>query len=117
MLLRILSDSSVPEKFDSAEAAAWMPDVRNVWTDGSLVLDEVKLLSPLQVRYFSLNSLDFAGALVGWVMLIMFVLMVVVRGSLVEVFVRYLGHYRPSKKLTFAVSFLLCNLLCGSFGS
>ena len=38
---RILSEWSVPEEFDAAGAAARMPDVPKVWTDGSLVLDEV----------------------------------------------------------------------------
>ena len=57
-------------------------------------------MPPLQVRGSLLASLEFVGALVFWVMLIMFVLMVV-RGSLVEVSVRFLGLYRPFREVSF----------------
>ena len=56
----ILSDWSVPEEFDCAEAAAQMPDVTEVWTGGSPVLDEVTGVSSSGSGFFLLNGLDFA---------------------------------------------------------
>ena len=38
---RLLFDWSLPEEFDAADAVLRLCQNRNVWTDGSLVLDEV----------------------------------------------------------------------------
>ena len=37
----LVSEWSLPEGFDTVEAASRIPDVPDVWTDGSLVLDQV----------------------------------------------------------------------------
>ena len=37
----MVSEWSVPEGFDAVETASRMPDAPNVWTDGSLALDQV----------------------------------------------------------------------------
>ena len=38
---RLLFDWSLPDEFDAADASLRLLDKSNVWTDGSLVLDEV----------------------------------------------------------------------------
>ena len=47
---------SVPEGFDADETASRMPDVPNVWTDGSLVLDEVTGVSSSGSGFFAHQS-------------------------------------------------------------
>ena len=37
----LITDWGPPDGFDAVEAASRMPDAPNVWTDGSLVLDQV----------------------------------------------------------------------------
>ena len=44
------------EDFDSADAAARMPDAPNVWTHGSLVVDEVTRVSSSGSGFFAHQS-------------------------------------------------------------
>ena len=62
---RILSDWSVPEGFDAVEAAARMPDVPDVWTDGSLVLDKVTGVSSSGSVFFAHQS-EFSWSARRW---------------------------------------------------
>ena len=52
----LITEWSVPEGFDPVEAAASMPDVPGVWTDGSLVLDQVSGLSSSGAGFFTHHS-------------------------------------------------------------
>ena len=122
MLLRVLSiwlrsgryshglvaDWSPPGDFDAVGAASLMPDDPNVWTDGSLVLDQVTGVSSSTAAIFAHQSQDCWGGC-RWVMLIMFVL----RGrcSLVGAFVLFFSLCNQFRELRCGVSFWLCSLL------
>ena len=47
---------SPPDEFDEAEAASLIPDHPNVWTDGSLVLDQVTVVSSSGAGFFAHQS-------------------------------------------------------------
>ena len=98
---RMLSDWSVPGGFDAAEAAARMPDVPNVWTDGRLALDEVTHISSSGLGFFA-HQLGLCWSARWWILTIL--VLMVVKGSLAVVSVRFLGLYRPSRELSFGES-------------
>ena len=50
------------DEFDEAGAASSMPDHPNVWTDGSLVLDEVTGISSSGAGFFADQSVSFWDA-------------------------------------------------------
>ena len=45
--------------YDEVEAASWMPDHPNVWTDGSLVLDRVTGISSSGAGFFAHQTEDY----------------------------------------------------------
>ena len=55
---RIVSEWSVREGFDAVGAASLMPDDPNVWTDGSLVLDQVTGVPSSSAGFFAHQSQD-----------------------------------------------------------
>ena len=56
---------SPPDEFDEVEAASWIPDHPNVWTDGSLALDQVAGVSSSGAGFFARQSPDCWGGR-GW---------------------------------------------------
>ena len=93
---RMLSDWSVLEDFDAAEAAAGMPCVPHVWTDGSLVLDEVTGIS-YSGLVFLLNSLEML--IMVWFWTVRFVIKT------------EWGTMQPMRRLTLAEGGLIVPLL------
>ena len=71
----MVAEWSPPDEFDAVEAASLIPDHPNVWSDGSLVLDQVTGVSSSGAGFFAHQSVDF-GEIGGGVMLIMFALRV-----------------------------------------
>ena len=86
---------------NDAWAASSVPDHPNVWTDGSLVLD--------QVTGSSSSGAGFAGVVVGGAMLTVLVVIMVFR--LVGASVPFLGHCSLFKGLRCGVSFWPYSLL------
>ena len=103
--------SGPPVRFDAVAAASLLPDSRNVWTDGSLLLDRVTGVSSSgAVFFFFCSSACFLLGIIGvGVMLIRFARLVIF--ILVRVFVLFLGLSSPFRELSCGVSFLLCNPL------
>ena len=58
----LITEWSPPDGFDGVEAASRMPDAPNVWTDGSLVLDQVTGVSSSGAGFF---AHQFSGLLEG----------------------------------------------------
>ena len=71
----LLAEWGPSDEFDEAGAASSMPDHPNVWTDGSLALDQVTGVSSSGAGFFARQSEDCWSG----VMLIMFGLMVKVQ--------------------------------------
>ena len=67
----MVAERSLSGEFDSVEAASLVPDHPNVWSDGSLVLDQVSGVSHSGAG-FLLSRLRIAGLVVGGVMLMEF---------------------------------------------
>ena len=111
-LLVFLLNGGPPVEFDAVEAASLLPDYPNVWTDGSLVLDEVTGASSSGAGFSLLTSLFLSGIIGVGAMLIRFARLVI--SSLVRVFVLFLGLSNLSKGLRCGVSFLLCSPLVQS---
>ena len=86
----MVAEWSSPCEFDRVEAASLIPDRPNVWSDGSLVLDQVTGVSSSGAG-FLLTSLIATGEIGGGVMLIMFALKVLF--CPVEVSALFLGLF------------------------
>ena len=82
----LIAEWSPPDGFDAVEAASRMLDAPHVWTDGSLVLDQVTGVSSSGAVFYA-PQLE-AGVNVGGVMLIVFVQMVRFRLAVVFVLSR-----------------------------
>ena len=54
----LLCDWSLPDGYDRAQVASSLPDHPNVWTDGSLVLDQVTGVSASGGGFFSFSPGD-----------------------------------------------------------
>ena len=65
----LISEWSIPDGFDAVEAASRVLDAPNVWTDGSLVLDQVTGVFSSGAGFFCSSVPSFAGESVGGVML------------------------------------------------
>ena len=72
----LLCGWSPPDGYDEVQVASSLPDHPNVWTDGSLVLDQVTGVSLPPVLGSFLVLLRIAGVAIGGGILMMFVLMV-----------------------------------------
>ena len=57
----LLAEWGLPVEFDAVEAASLLPDYPNVWTDGSLVLDEVTGVSSSGAGFFCSPACFFLG--------------------------------------------------------
>ena len=57
----VLADWSPSDGFDAVEAASRVPDAPEVWTNGSLVLDQVTGVSSSGAGFFAHQSEDFWG--------------------------------------------------------
>ena len=60
-MLLFWDDYRTPDGFDSVEVASLVPDHPNVWSDGSLVLDQVTGVSSSGAGIFSHQSENFWG--------------------------------------------------------
>ena len=56
---RLITEWSLPDEYESVEAASLVPDHPNVWSDGSLVLDHVTGMSSSGAGFFAHQSVDF----------------------------------------------------------
>ena len=104
----MITDWSLPDEYDRVEVASSAPDHPNVWSDGSLVLDQVTGVSSSGAGFFAHQSVNFWGDR-RWVILIMFALRV--KFSPVEVSVLFLGLSSLFRELRCRVSFWLCSPL------
>ena len=52
----VMAEWSPSDGFDAVEAASRMPDAPNVWTDGSLVLDQVTCVSSSSAGFYAHES-------------------------------------------------------------
>ena len=52
----VMAEWSPSDGFDAVEAASRMPDAPNVWTDGSLVLDQVTCVSSSGAGFYAHES-------------------------------------------------------------
>ena len=57
----LIAEWSPSDGFDAVEAASQMPDAPNVWTDGSLVLDQVTGVSSFGAGFYAHQSEDCWG--------------------------------------------------------
>ena len=57
----LLADWSHPDGFDAVEAASRMTDAPNVWTDGSLLMDQVTGVSSSGAGFYAHQSEDRWG--------------------------------------------------------
>ena len=64
----MVAEWSPPDEYDEVRAASLIPDHPSVWTDGSLVLDQLTGISS-SGSVFLLTSLNIPGGVVGGVML------------------------------------------------
>ena len=89
------------DEYDEVEAASLMPDHRNVWSDGSLVLDQVTGVSSSGAGFFAYQSENcWSGR--RWMQVVIF--------HLVRVFALFQGLSSLFRELKCGVSFLLCSL-------
>ena len=105
----MVAEWSPPDEFDGVEAASLIPDHPNVWTDGSLVLDQFTGVSS-SGAVFLLTSQIATGEIGGGVMLIVFALKVLFF-FLAGVSAPSLGLFSLFKELKCGVSFWLCSPL------
>ena len=104
----LCTEWGLPPGYDEVEAAFLVPDHTNVWSDGSLVLDQVTGVSSSGAGCLHVRLVN-SGVIGGGVMLTVFGRLVL--SSAVGVFVRFLGLFNLFRGLSCGVSFLLCSLL------
>ena len=55
----VITEWSPPDEYDRVEVASLVPDHPNVWSDGSLVLDQVTGVSSSGAGFFAHQSVNF----------------------------------------------------------
>ena len=116
---RLVTEWRPPDEYDWVEVASLVRDHPNVWSDGSLVLDQVTGVSSSGAVFFFfffflLTSLWTFGVIGGGVRLILFALRVTF--SPVEVSVLFVGLFSLSKELRCGCHFGLAVFWCCSPG-